>query len=112
VNATIRKLAASLLALMAGGPSLSAAQAAGAAPVGPGDPNAAVPAVEYRSPFARYRPLGEVTTGPWRAVNEEVGRIGGWKAYAREAQEAARASPPPEGARAPATSDNPPAKAK
>lgn len=60
----------------------------------PGDPvRAEAPArpVEYRSPFATYRPHAVVTPGPWRALNDEVARIGGWKAYAREAHEGAQA---------------------
>lgn len=112
MNATVRMFAASLLALLAGGAGPCAAQATGAAPARPDDPSATVPPVEYRSPFARYRPLGEVTPGPWRAMNDEVGRIGGWKAYAREAQEAAKAAPTPEGSRAPAAHEHAPAKSK
>lgn len=50
------------------------------------DPVARVPAATYRSPFAGYRPLGDDAVGNWRAANDEVGRIGGWREYAREAQ--------------------------
>lgn len=53
----------------------------------PADPAARVPVATYRSVFADYRPLGEEVVGDWRAANDEVGRIGGWRAYAREAQE-------------------------
>lgn len=65
------------------------------------DPGAAVEPMVYRSPFARYRPLSEAAVAPWKSVNDEVARIGGWKAYAREAQESAAsattgsARPPP-----------------
>ena len=52
----------------------------------PADPGASVPAAAYRSPFASYRALGDEAVGDWRAANDEVGRIGGWRAYAREAQ--------------------------
>lgn len=52
----------------------------------PADPAARVPAAEYRSPFADYRPLGDEAVGNWRAANDEVGRIGGWREYAREVQ--------------------------
>lgn len=52
----------------------------------PADPAAPVPAAAYRSPFAGYRPLGDEAVGSWRAANDEVGRIGGWREYAREAQ--------------------------
>lgn len=57
------------------------------------DPEAQVPAATYRSPFADYRAFGDEPVGNWRAANDEVGRIGGWRAYAREAQ-APGATPP------------------
>lgn len=53
----------------------------------PLDPQARVPAVTYQSPLANYRRLGEDTRVPWREANETVNRIGGWRAYAREAQQ-------------------------
>jgi hypothetical protein len=53
----------------------------------PSDPAARVPAAAYRSPFDGYRKLGEEPVGNWRSANDEVGRIGGWREYAREAQE-------------------------
>ncbi|MEO8204402.1 MAG: hypothetical protein ABI630_11080 [Betaproteobacteria bacterium] len=52
----------------------------------PADPAIQVPPATYRSAFADYRPLDEAPVGDWRAANDEVGRIGGWRAYAREAQ--------------------------
>ncbi len=55
-------------------------------PADPADPEAKVPAAAYRSPFEGYRALGDEAVGDWRAANEEVGRIGGWREYAREAQ--------------------------
>ena len=64
----------------------------------PADPSARVPAAEYRSPFADYRPLGDEAVGNWRAANDEVGRIGGWRAYAREAQEAGESKEIPQAA--------------
>lgn len=59
-----------------------------AAPAGvrdPGDPKAVVPPVNYESAFARYRPNAEVEVGAWRDLNHQVGRIGGWRVYGREA---------------------------
>lgn len=53
----------------------------------PAAPSARVPAATYRSPFADYRVLGDEAVGNWRAANDEVGRIGGWREYAREAQD-------------------------
>jgi hypothetical protein len=43
----------------------------------------------YRSAFEGYRPFGDEPAVPWREANDAVGRIGGWRAYAREAQEPA-----------------------
>jgi len=51
----------------------------------PGDPRAAVPPVEYRSAFSRYRPNAEAEAGSWREKNDDVRRIGGWRVYGREA---------------------------
>ncbi len=51
----------------------------------PSDAEAGVPEVSYRTPFEGYRPHRMERIGQWRAVNDEVGRIGGWRAYAREA---------------------------
>ena len=57
----------------------------------PADANAVIPATIYQSPFVDYRPLGEDKDTPWRDANETVGKIGGWRAYAREAAEAMKA---------------------
>lgn len=51
----------------------------------PTDASAAVPAMKYESPFATYRQLGEDKSTVWRDANDTVGKIGGWRAYAREA---------------------------
>lgn len=40
----------------------------------------------YRSAFDGYRAYREQPVQSWRAANDLVGRIGGWQAYAREAQ--------------------------
>jgi hypothetical protein len=53
----------------------------------PADASIAVPAVAYQSTFGGYRPLLEDKLLPWRDANDEVGRIGGWRAYAREGRE-------------------------
>ncbi|MBS0336232.1 MAG: hypothetical protein JSS40_05360 [Proteobacteria bacterium] len=75
----------------------------------PTAPGAPVPAAAYRSAFAGYRGLGDEPVGDWRAANDEVRRIGGWREYAREAQspeEKPGAAPPakaaPAGPAAPA----------
>lgn len=52
--------------------------------------------VHYKSPFSDYRPLGEDKRTPWKAANDEVGKIGGWRVYAREAAASSdKASPSP-----------------
>ena len=53
---------------------------------------ASVPAFAPRSAFADYRRHGDTTLRPWKDANDAVGRIGGWRAYAREAQQAAPAA--------------------
>ena len=62
-------------------------QAIAAAP-DPADPNTAIPTMVYVSPFSDYRPLGEDKNTAWKDANDTVGKIGGWRAYAREAAQA------------------------
>jgi len=62
--------------------ALASAQPSSSAP-------AAVPSIAplgYVSVFSHYRPLRDEPATPWRAANDTVNRIGGWRAYAREAQ--------------------------
>jgi hypothetical protein len=85
-----------------------AAQAQGTPPTGPTvflvrpappvaadplDPQARVPAASYTSALSTYRRLGEDKTLPWKEANETVNRIGGWRAYARKAQQPDAAVP-------------------
>lgn len=63
----------------------------------PGDPKAAVPPTTYTSAFRRYRPNADVEVGAWRDLNENVGRIGGWRVYGREASPDTGVSPPSAG---------------
>ena len=68
------------------------------APVAPADPlnpQAQVPAAVYVSPLSTYRRLGEDKRVPWTQANETVNRIGGWRSYAREAQQPDTAAPGP-----------------
>ncbi len=53
----------------------------------PLDAQARVPAVTYQSPLAGYRPLGDDQRQSWKDANATVTRIGGWRTYAREAQQ-------------------------
>jgi len=53
---------------------------------------ASIPPLLHESAFTQYRRLTDVPVGSWRDANDTVNRIGGWRAYAREA--AQPASPP------------------
>ena len=77
-------LAASLLATLAA----QAQPAAKAARPDPLDPKASVPTPSYESSFAQYRRLVDEKPVSWRDANDTVTRIGGWRVYAREAQQA------------------------
>lgn len=80
----------------AAGLSLAAAAAAAqttARAPDPTDARAEVPKAVHASPLSAYRRIGDDTPLPWREANDRVGRIGGWRAYAREA--AAPAAPAP-----------------
>ncbi len=65
------------------------------APVTPPSPAAVPPAVaqtpatsgEYRSALEGYQPYSENKMVPWKDANDTVGKIGGWRAYAREVAE-------------------------
>lgn len=63
----------------------------------PADPKAGVPPSVYVSPFKQYQPLGDEPVAPWKSTNEVVEKAGGWKAYAKEAQQ------PDVGTKAPAS---------
>jgi len=53
----------------------------------PLDARASVPAVAYESAFSRYRRSADEKAIPWRDANDTAARIGGWRTYAREAQQ-------------------------
>ena len=63
----------------------------------PLDARVAVPALVYESALSRYRRAGADKPMPWIESNDTVARIGGWRAYAREAQQpdAPPPAPPP-----------------
>lgn len=54
----------------------------------PLDAGASVPAVVYESAFSRHPRAAEGRAIAWRDANDTAARIGGWRAYAREAQPA------------------------
>jgi hypothetical protein len=80
------------LALTATG---ATAQAQAPRPVSRPDPldaRAQVPPLRHESAFASYRATADSTPTPWAQANDTVARIGGWRAYAREAQAPAPAA--------------------
>lgn len=89
-------LVAALAALAA--PAASAtppgpAPAASGARGDPADPTRPVPRLDHRSVLGSYRAAHEVPAVDWRTANETVNRIGGWRAYAREAAAPAPSAP-------------------
>ena len=53
------------------------------------DPASAVAALplEYRSALAQYRKFDDQPVGSWSEINSTVGKIGGWRTYAKEARQ-------------------------
>ncbi len=82
------------------------AQAQSPAPTRPDplDPKAQVASVRYESSFSAFRRTGDDKPVAWREANDAVARIGGWRVYAREAQQPdpAKADKPLAPAQAPA----------
>ncbi|MFM9966992.1 MAG: hypothetical protein ACKVQK_01115 [Burkholderiales bacterium] len=52
----------------------------------PAEAAAPVSPLVYQSTFSSYRGFAEQAVQDWRESNDNVGRIGGWRSYAREAQ--------------------------
>jgi hypothetical protein len=89
-----KPLLASSLVLLSALPALVLAQAAPASATSSAAPaNSAAasrPALpEYRSAFEGYQPYTDEKMRSWKEANDSVGGIGGWRAYAKEAQESA-----------------------
>ncbi len=53
----------------------------------PLDARSVVPPSVHSSALASFRRFVEVPVGSWREANETVTRIGGWRAYTREANQ-------------------------
>ncbi len=68
------------------------AQPAGPAPAA--EARAQERPLPYRSAFEGYQPFADQKVAPWQESNDTVGRIGGWRAYAKEAQESQQGQPP------------------
>jgi hypothetical protein len=71
----------------------SAAASAAVVPV----PSAQAGDLSYRSALEAYQSFSDEKLGSWRDANDNVGRIGGWREYAREAQGGTAGSPIGEG---------------
>lgn len=41
----------------------------------------------FRSAFEGYQPYTDEKIVPWKEANDNVGRIGGWREYAKEARQ-------------------------
>lgn len=86
-----------------------AAQAQAQSPISsrpdPLDPKAQAPLLRYESTLAQSRRSSDEKPVTWREANDTVARIGGWRVYAREAQQPdpAAADKPAAPAQAPAT---------
>jgi hypothetical protein len=61
----------------------------------PLDAQAPVPALRFNSSLGSFRGLGDDKSVPWKEANDTTARIGGWRAYAREARAPAAAASAP-----------------
>jgi hypothetical protein len=84
-------------------PSSEAPRARKADPL---DAAAEVPRQPYQSSLSRYQRYAEQPVTSWRQANDTVNRIGGWRAYAREGQQADAAAAPASSPSAPAPRAN------
>ena len=64
-----------------------AAQAQPGPRADPLDATAKVPPLVHQSSLASYRRMADDKSLSWRDANDTVARIGGWRVYAREAQQ-------------------------
>jgi len=68
--------------------SLTHAQSTpGAVTTAPGNITSVVSPFQYHSVFTQYQLFNEQPVLPWREANDTVGKIGGWRFYAREASQ-------------------------
>jgi hypothetical protein len=49
---------------------------------------------DHRSAFEGYQNFADEKVQSWKEANDTVGRIGGWRTYAKEAQEGAAGDQP------------------
>ncbi|MES2957089.1 MAG: hypothetical protein V4792_02825 [Pseudomonadota bacterium] len=67
----------------------------------PTQPGAVVPPLHYTSPLRSSPAASPASDTAWRDANDLSGRIGGWRAYLREAQGTGAAAAAPAAASAP-----------
>jgi hypothetical protein len=77
-------LPAALLTATAAAQSQPVLQAARPDPL---DAKASVPTLVFESSFSQYQRFSDQKLISWREANDTVTRIGGWRVYAREAQQ-------------------------
>lgn len=93
---TIRWLLPCALALLA--PVSFAQDVSGAAMSDPkAEASPVTTSLQFNSTLAGYQAYTEQAVGSWREANDTVGRIGGWRAYAREAAQPDSAAEPMSG---------------
>ncbi|HSV50721.1 MAG TPA: hypothetical protein VLJ57_01290 [Burkholderiaceae bacterium] len=73
-----------------------------ASPSGTSTAPSTASAITYQSALEGYQPYRDEKIKPWKESNDTVGRVGGWRAYAKEAAE-----PASQGNTAPAASGAP-----
>lgn len=83
------------LVLISALPGLSAAQSP--APASPAPVTQTSPAPAFRSAMDGYKPYTEESTVNWKEANDTTARIGGWRAYAKEARQMQTPEAPPSG---------------
>lgn len=86
-TAPLRAAAAlAVIASLAGPPGIIHAASASPPRPDPLDPQARVPAARHDALLERHRGVSaDVPVGDWRAANDTVTRIGGWRTYLRQA---------------------------
>jgi hypothetical protein len=92
--------------------TVHAAPPAAASRPDPLDPLASVPALQYQSTLRPDRRAAADKPLTWREANDAVTRIGGWRAYAREAQQPDPAPPAKPAAAVTSTTTTAPAAAQ
>lgn len=85
VHSFLRRLTPA--ALFAAACVAQAQPAPGASRPDPLDPQAKVPVLKYESSLGAPRRGVDDKPVSWREANDNVARIGGWRVYAREAQQ-------------------------